>query len=198
MSYHGGQSNDCGYSELIAPLYCRLPGRSAVWAWKLRIKNMPERSIMKSPKILIVSLCAIGLLAGTALADQAGCCAKASADEKDCSHPCCVAAAKDGKECEKCGGKGELLGVPGDCCKKARADKKDCSHPCCVTAAKDAKECTKCGGKGLIAGTPGGCCKKARADKKDCSHECCVTAAKDGKECTKCGGKGAIRKAAKA
>ena len=107
---------------------------------------------MKALKILIVSLCAVSLLSLSAVADQAKCCADAvKKDGKDCTHKCCVAAAKDGKECEKCGGKGELAGVPGGCCKKAIADGKECSHPCCVTAAKDGKQCEKCGGKGKIA-----------------------------------------------
>lgn len=112
---------------------------------------------MKALKFLIVSLCACSLvLASSALADQAACCAKAAKDAKEgadkaCAHKCCVAAAKDGKECEKCGGKGEIAGTPGGCCKKAIADGKECSHPCCVTAAKDGKQCEKCGGKGKIA-----------------------------------------------
>lgn len=36
----------------------------------------------------------------------AGCCAKAKADNKTCTHACCVEAAKDGKNCAKCGGSG--------------------------------------------------------------------------------------------
>lgn len=111
---------------------------------------------MKALKFMIVSLCACSLvLASSALADQAACCAKAAKEAKEgvdkaCTHKCCIAAAKDGKECEKCGGKGEIAGTPGGCCKKARADGKTCSHECCVTAAKDGKECEKCGGKGKI------------------------------------------------
>jgi hypothetical protein len=38
----------------------------------------------------------------------AGCCAKAKADGKTCTHACCVEAAKDGKNCAKCGGAGDL------------------------------------------------------------------------------------------
>ncbi|MBC8039445.1 MAG: hypothetical protein H7Y06_02790, partial [Opitutaceae bacterium] len=35
----------------------------------------------------------------------AGCCKKAAAADKACTHDCCATAAKDGKNCEKCGGK---------------------------------------------------------------------------------------------
>lgn len=35
----------------------------------------------------------------------AGCCKKAAASEKACTHGCCVEAAKEHKNCEKCGGK---------------------------------------------------------------------------------------------
>lgn len=37
----------------------------------------------------------------------AGCCKKAAAADKTCTHGCCTAASKDGKNCEKCGGKNE-------------------------------------------------------------------------------------------
>jgi hypothetical protein len=37
----------------------------------------------------------------------AGCCKKAAAADKACTHGCCTTAAKDGKNCEKCGGKNE-------------------------------------------------------------------------------------------
>jgi hypothetical protein len=37
----------------------------------------------------------------------AGCCAKAAADGKSCTHACCVQAAEAGKQCEKCGGKNQ-------------------------------------------------------------------------------------------
>lgn len=40
-------------------------------------------------------------------ADKAGCCKKAAAADKACSHACCVTAAKESKNCEKCGGKSE-------------------------------------------------------------------------------------------
>ena len=114
---------------------------------------------MKLLKTLFVTLCVASLLSLNALAEQAGCCASAVKKGAVCDHKCCVAAAKDGKECEKCGGKGELAGTPGNCCKKPRAEGKDCPHACCVTAAKDGKECEKCGGKGKIA-------KKADKEKK--------------------------------
>jgi hypothetical protein len=35
----------------------------------------------------------------------AGCCKKAAASDKACTHGCCAAAAKESKNCEKCGGK---------------------------------------------------------------------------------------------
>ena len=38
----------------------------------------------------------------------AGCCTKAKADGKTCTHACCVEAAKDGKNCAKCGGAGDI------------------------------------------------------------------------------------------
>ena len=41
-------------------------------------------------------------------AKVAGCCAKAKADGKSCTHACCVEAAKEGKNCAKCGGSGDL------------------------------------------------------------------------------------------
>ena len=64
---------------------------------------------MKMIKTLLVALCAVAILAATAVAGEPGkCCAKAKAEGKTCEHKCCVAAAKDGKECEKCGGKGEI------------------------------------------------------------------------------------------
>jgi hypothetical protein len=38
----------------------------------------------------------------------AGCCVKAKADGKTCSHACCVEAAKAGNNCTKCGGSGKI------------------------------------------------------------------------------------------
>ena len=74
---------------------------------------------MKLIKYLAVIMCASVLLAGSAFAEQAKCCAKAAKADKKCEHKCCVAAAKDGKECEKCGGKDDLK----------KKDKKDAPKP---------------------------------------------------------------------
>ena len=41
-------------------------------------------------------------------AKVAGCCAKAKADGKTCSHACCVESAKAGNNCTKCGGSGAI------------------------------------------------------------------------------------------
>jgi hypothetical protein len=38
----------------------------------------------------------------------AGCCTKAQADGKTCSHACCVESAKAGNNCTKCGGAGKI------------------------------------------------------------------------------------------
>jgi hypothetical protein len=38
----------------------------------------------------------------------AGCCAKAKADGKTCTHACCVEEAKAGNNCKKCGGSGAV------------------------------------------------------------------------------------------
>ena len=61
---------------------------------------------MKLIKNLSAVLCAVALLAGSAIAaDKAAektCCEKAKAEGKECKHKCCVAAHKDGKSCEKC------------------------------------------------------------------------------------------------
>ena len=39
----------------------------------------------------------------------AGCCTKAQADGKTCTHACCVEAAKAGNNCTKCGGSGKIV-----------------------------------------------------------------------------------------
>lgn len=63
---------------------------------------------MKLIKLLAVAVCAFGLVAGSALADdkaegkKMSCCEKAKAAGKECSHACCVEAKKAGKTCEKC------------------------------------------------------------------------------------------------
>lgn len=59
----------------------------------------------------IVSLFAAGL--AMAAADKvenktAGCCAKAQAEGKTCSHKCCVESAKTGDNCTKCKGSGKI------------------------------------------------------------------------------------------
>ena len=41
-------------------------------------------------------------------AKVAGCCTKAKADGKTCSHACCVESAKAGNNCTKCGGSGAM------------------------------------------------------------------------------------------
>jgi len=41
-------------------------------------------------------------------AKVAGCCTKAKADSKACSHACCVESTKAGNNCTKCGGSGAL------------------------------------------------------------------------------------------
>lgn len=45
---------------------------------------------------------------------QAGCCAKAAADGKACTHDCCVDAAKNGMNCERCGGHGKAPEKPAE------------------------------------------------------------------------------------
>ena len=73
---------------------------------------------MKSQKFLL-TLAFVSLFAGAALfavdekkdapaAKVAGCCAKAAADGKKCTHECCVEAAKAGNNCEKCKGSGKI------------------------------------------------------------------------------------------
>jgi hypothetical protein len=70
---------------------------------------------MKLIKMLAVSACVFGLMAGPALAQEKkakeqklpDCCAKAKADGKECTHKCCVAAKREGKVCEKCSAKKE-------------------------------------------------------------------------------------------
>ncbi len=71
---------------------------------------------MKSSKILAALVAASVLAVGLAFAADtkapaakvAGCCAKAQADGKACSHGCCVEAAKGGDNCTKCGGAGKV------------------------------------------------------------------------------------------
>lgn len=84
---------------------------------------------MKSPKsfiaFAIISLFTASFAFaadGKTEAKVAGCCAKAKADEKTCSHACCVEATKAGKNCTKCGGAGDVADVKE---KKAKKKKKD-------------------------------------------------------------------------
>lgn len=62
----------------------------------------------------VVSLFAAGYVfaaegkSAAAEAKVAGCCVKAKADGKDCSHACCVESAKAGNNCTKCGGAGAI------------------------------------------------------------------------------------------
>jgi len=63
------------------------------------------------PTFAVVSLFAAGLAfaaAETVASKTAGCCAKAKADGKTCSHPCCVEACKTGDNCTKCKGAGKI------------------------------------------------------------------------------------------
>ena len=72
----------------------------------------------KSPKLIaafaVLSLFAAGLFAAEKEAAKptdakvAGCCTKAKADGKACSHACCVESAKAGNNCTKCGGSGAM------------------------------------------------------------------------------------------
>lgn len=57
---------------------------------------------MKLIKSLIIGMFAMSLIASPAFA---GCCDKAKAEGKECTHKCCVEAKKAGKVCEKCNGK---------------------------------------------------------------------------------------------
>ena len=65
---------------------------------------------MKLVKILIVTACAVAVLAGPVMAAEdkpaekkkQTCCEKAKAEGKECTHKCCVAAHKEGKSCETC------------------------------------------------------------------------------------------------
>ena len=62
---------------------------------------------MKLIKTISAVVCAVAVLAASALAENAAekkqtCCEKAKAAGKECTHKCCVAAHKDGKSCEKC------------------------------------------------------------------------------------------------
>ena len=73
---------------------------------------------MKSIKSIAAVVAASLLIAGfafaadakkdAAAAKTAGCCAKAQAADKACSHGCCVEAAKAGENCTKCGGAGKV------------------------------------------------------------------------------------------
>jgi len=65
---------------------------------------------MKSTKSLLV-IAAAFFAAGVVFAAEskvAGCCAKAQASGKTCSHACCVENAKKGDNCTKCGGAGKI------------------------------------------------------------------------------------------
>ena len=46
--------------------------------------------------------------AGKSESKVAGCCTKAQAEGKTCSHSCCVEATKAGNNCTKCGGAGKI------------------------------------------------------------------------------------------
>ena len=67
-----------------------------------------RRLPMKLIKYLTVIACALAMVAGSTMADdakkpaEAPCCAKAKAKGEECKHECCVAAKKEGKVCEKC------------------------------------------------------------------------------------------------
>ena len=69
----------------------------------------------KTPRYLALAIASL-FVAGLAFAAEtkpteskaAGCCAKAAADGKTCSHPCCVEAAKAGDNCTKCKGSGKI------------------------------------------------------------------------------------------
>ena len=61
--------------------------------------------------LAVLSMFAAGLAFAadkTAESKVAGCCTKAKADGKTCSHACCVEAAKAGNNCTKCGGSGPI------------------------------------------------------------------------------------------
>ena len=67
--------------------------------------------MMKSSKSLIAlaSLFFAGVVfAATTESKVAGCCTKATAEGKTCSHACCVESAKAGNNCTKCGGSGKI------------------------------------------------------------------------------------------
>jgi len=61
---------------------------------------------MKTFRLLLTSVCAFSLLAGTASV-WASCCDDAKKEGKECSHKCCADAAKAKKSCEKCNPKKE-------------------------------------------------------------------------------------------
>ena len=70
---------------------------------------------MKKTSHFFAAFAAFSMLAAGALfaADKvenkvAGCCAKAQADGKTCTHKCCVEAAKDGNNCTTCKGSGKI------------------------------------------------------------------------------------------
>lgn len=67
---------------------------------------------MKTLRITLSLALASFVFAGFAQASNekpadaaAGCCKKAAAADKTCTHGCCTTAAKENKNCEKCGGK---------------------------------------------------------------------------------------------
>jgi hypothetical protein len=76
----------------------------------------------KSPKSILAFALISLFAAGFAFAAEgskdakpeakvAGCCAKAKAEDKTCTHACCVEAAKAGNNCTKCGGAGAVADV---------------------------------------------------------------------------------------
>ena len=60
--------------------------------------------------LAVASLLSAGVMfaADKAESKVAGCCTKAEAAGKTCSHACCVEAAKAGNNCTKCGGAGKM------------------------------------------------------------------------------------------
>lgn len=73
----------------------------------------------KSTQSIIAFAAASLLAAGLAFAaaanteaKPAGCCTKAKADGKTCTHSCCVESAKAGDNCTKCKGAGKVKDNP--------------------------------------------------------------------------------------
>src|SRR5436309_15713308 len=93
----------------------------------VRVLNKSET--MKLVKILVVTACAVAVLAGPVMAAEEKpaekkqtCCEKAKAEGKECTHKCCVAAHKEGKSCEKCNPNKEDLKLKKD---EKKGEKKD-------------------------------------------------------------------------